>query len=152
MNSHDLIETARGLTELSPRRPSQANLRRALSTAYYATFHCLAATIADALMGKDRGDAWHQTYRALEHGSARRACKNMQVMREFPSEVQSFAETFSNLQRARHQADYALDGRYDKPSVLANIEAAADAIACLEAADIRHRRRFAAHVLFKRRS
>ena len=30
------METARGLTELSPRRPSQANLRRALSTAYYA--------------------------------------------------------------------------------------------------------------------
>ena len=77
MNSRDLIETARGLTELSPRRPSQANLRRALSTAYYAVFHCLAATVADALMGKGRSDAWHQTYRALEHGSARRACDNI---------------------------------------------------------------------------
>ena len=76
MNSRDLIETARGLTELSPRRPSQANLRRAVSTAYYALFHSLAATVADALMGKRRSDAWHQTYRALEHGSARRACQN----------------------------------------------------------------------------
>ena len=77
MNSRDLIETAHRLTELSPRRPSQANLRRALSTAYYAVFHCLAATAADALMGKGRNDAWHQTYRALEHGSARRACDNI---------------------------------------------------------------------------
>ena len=61
MKARDLIETARGLTELSPRRPSQANLRRALSTVYYAVFHSLATTIADALMGKGRGDAWHQT-------------------------------------------------------------------------------------------
>lgn len=36
MNSRDLIGTARGPTEPSPRRPSQANLRRAVSTAYYA--------------------------------------------------------------------------------------------------------------------
>ena len=151
MNSHDLIEAARGLTELSPRRPSQANLRRALSTAYYAVFHCLAATVADALLGKGRSAAWHQAYRALEHGSARRACKNVEAMREFPLEVRNFAKTFSDLQRTRHQADYALDGRYAKPEVLAEINKADAAIARLEAADIRHRRSFAAHVLFKRR-
>ena len=152
LNSRDLIETARGLTELSPRRPSQANLRRALSTAYYAVFHSLAATVADALMGKGRGDAWHQTYRALEHGSARNACQNMQAMREFPSEIQGFARTFNDLQRERHQADYALDGRYSKLDVLAKIDGAEAAIAQLEGADLRQRRRFAAHVLFKRRS
>ena len=65
MNSRDLIETARGLTELSPRRPSQANLRRALSTAYYAVFHSLAGAIADILMGKGRNEAWHQVYRKV---------------------------------------------------------------------------------------
>ena len=47
--------------------------------------------------------------------------------------------------------DYALDGRYYKPNVLAEIDKAEAAIARLEGADIRHRRRFAAHVLFKRR-
>ena len=151
MNPQDLIETARGLTELSARRPSQANLRRALSTAYYAVFHCLAATVADALMGKRRGDAWHQAYRALEHGSARRACQNMQVLREFPSSIQRFAKTFGDLQSVRHRADYALDGRYNKPDVLADIGRAETAIAWLEEAAIQHRRRFAAHVLFKHR-
>ena len=55
MNARDLIETAHGLTELSPRRPSQANLRRAQSTAYYAVFHCLAATVANALMEDSPG-------------------------------------------------------------------------------------------------
>ena len=152
MNARDLIETAHGLTELSRRRPTQANLRRALSTAYYAVFHCLAATVADALMGKGRGDAWHQTYRALEHGSARRACRNMQAMREFPPEIQDFAETFNDLQKVRHRADYALDGRYNKADVLEEIEVAEMAIAGLEGAALQHRRRFAAHVLFKRRS
>ena len=57
MNSRDLILTARGLTELSPRRPNQANLRRAVSTAYYAVFHCLAGTAANLLVGRSRGSA-----------------------------------------------------------------------------------------------
>ena len=151
MNSRDLIETARSLAKISPRRPSQANLRRAVSTAYYAVFHCLAATVADTLMGKGRNEAWHQAYRALEHASAKKACRNMRALRAFPPEVQDFAETFVALQESRHQADYALDVRYHKPDVLAGIDAAETAIAWLEGVDIRHRRRFAAHVLFKRR-
>ena len=134
-----------------PAGPSQAHLRRAASTAYYAVFHCLAATVADTLMGKGRNEAWHQAYRALEHASAKKACRNMQALRAFPPEVQDFAETFVALQDSRHQADYALDVRYHKSDVLAGIDAAETAIAWLESADIRHRRRFAAHVLFKRR-
>ena len=151
MTSHDLIETARGLTELSPRRPRQSNLRRALSTAYYAVFHSLAATVADAFIGRGRNDAWHQAYRALEHGNARNACQNTQALRGLPPEVQNFAKTFVALQRVRHQADYALDGRYAKSAVIAEINEAERAILRLEAADMQHRRRFAAHVVFKRR-
>ena len=52
MYSHDLIETARGLTALSPRRPNQANLRRVVSTAYYAVFHCLAGAAANLIIGR----------------------------------------------------------------------------------------------------
>ena len=84
------------------------------------------------------------------HG-ARRACQNLRAMREFPLELQDFAKVFSDLQSARHQADYALDGRYNKPDVLAGIGRAEMAIGWLEGADVQHRRRFAAHVLFKRR-
>ena len=39
MNSHDLIETARRLTADGAALPTQADLRRAISTAYYALFH-----------------------------------------------------------------------------------------------------------------
>ena len=151
MQPLDLMETARGLTELSPRRPSQANLRRAVSTAYYALFHCLAACAANSLIGRTRDAAWHQTYRALEHGKARTACENKLALAAFPLEVRGFADAFATLQKARQQADYALDVRYGKADVCAAIDRVEDAIAAFEQVDARHRRAFAAHVLFKRR-
>ena len=152
MKSRDLIETARGLTELSPRRPSQANLRRAVSTAYYAMFHCLAACAANSLIGRARGSAWHQTYRALEHGRARRACEDKGAMAAFPAEMRRFAVTFTALQKLRQNADYALDVRYGKADVRATIDTVEDTIAGFEQSDARHRRAFVAHVLFRRRA
>ena len=152
MTPRDLIATARGLAEGDPRRLSQANLRRAVSTAYYAMFHCLAGTAADLLIGGSRSEAWHQVYRALEHGRARTACEHKQAMVAFPPGIRGFAYTFVILQKARQQADYALDVQFDKPDVLAAIDSAETVIAQLEQADAQHRRAFAAHVLFKRRS
>ena len=73
MKAHDLIATARSLTGLDPRKPTQANLRRAVSTAYYAVFHLLARTAADLLIGRTHNSAWHLAYRALEHGNAKNA-------------------------------------------------------------------------------
>ena len=151
MTPHDLIATARGLTEGDPPRPSQANLRRADSTAYYAMFHCLAGTAADLFIGRNRSKAWHQAYRALEHGRARTACEHKQAMGAFPPEVRGFADTFVVLQKVRQQADYALDVRFGKPDVLAAIDSAEAVIARFEQADAQHRRAFVAHVLFKRR-
>ena len=101
MKPLDLMEAARGLMELSPRRPSQANLRRAVSTAYYALFHCLAACAANSLIGRVRDAAWHQTYRVLEHGKAREACENKRALTAFPLEVRRFADVFAALQKAR---------------------------------------------------
>ena len=151
MTPRDLMATARGLTEIAPRRPSQANLRRAVSTAYYAMFHCLAGTAADLFIGRNRSEAWHQAYRALEHGSARSACQNRRAMQEFPLGIQEFASSFVALQGARQRADYALDGRFDKPDVLAAIDRAENAIEKVAQVDARDMRSFAAHVLFKRR-
>ena len=151
MKPLDLMEAARGLAELSPRRPSQANLRRAVSTAYYALFHCLAACAANSLIGRARDPAWHQTYRVLEHRKARTACENKLALAAFPLEVRRFADVFAALQKARQQADYALDARYSKADVRAAIDTVEDAIAAFERVDARNRRAFAAHVLFKRR-
>ena len=152
MKSRDLIEAARSMAEMNPRRPTQASLRRAVSTAYYAMFHCLAYAAANALVGRDRSPAWHRVYRALEHGRARNACENKRALEEFPPEVRGFADTFAMLQRARQRADYALDeGVYRKSDVLGDIASAETAISRFEQADVRHRREFATQMLFRQR-
>ncbi len=151
VNPHDLVQTARRLAESGAPQPTQADLRRAVSTAYYALFHCLAGTAADLLTGASRGKEWHQVYRALEHGKARSACRQQGVIRTFPMEIYSFAEALVDLQDARHQADYSLEGRYSRQEVLVIIDVAEHAIDRFEQADARHRRAFAVHVLFKRR-
>ena len=151
MKPLELIEAARVLAESGPGDPTQARLRRAVSTAYYAVFHCLAATAADLFIGPTRGPAWHRAYRALEHGGARRACQE-RTMREFPPEVHGFAEAFVTLQKARQQADYALDmDDYQESDVLGYIASAELAIGQFEKADIEARRGFAALALFRQR-
>ena len=152
VNPRDLIQTARRLTESGAPQPTQADLRRAISTAYYALFHCLSGTAADLLTGASPGSPeWQQVYRALEHGKARGACQQHGALRAFPMEIRRFAEAFVELQKARQQADYAHEGQYSKLRVLAMIDAAEDAIVQFEQAEARHRRSFAVHVLFKRR-
>ena len=151
MNPRDLIETARRLAHPGAAQPTQADLCRAVSTAYYALFHCLAATAADLLTGSNRSPEWHQVYRALEHGKAKRACRQQGALRAFPMEIRDFAEIFADLQGARHEADYALEGEYSKPDVLAIINRAEGVINEFEQADVRQQRGFAVHVLFKRR-
>ena len=152
MNAPDLIEAARALAESGDAPPTQARLRRAVSTAYYAMFHALAASAADLFIGSTRSPAWHRTYRALEHGRARSACQQGRVMREFPAEIRRFAEAFIVLQKARQQADYALDtDAYQKSDVLWHIVSAERAISRFGQADVAARRSFAAHVLFRQR-
>ena len=153
MTPRDLMEAARALVESGPAPPTQARLRRAVSTAYYAMFHCLAACAADLFIGTVRGPAWHRTYRALEHGRARSACRQAQTMPEFPAEVRDFADVFVVLQIERQQADYALDtAAYRASDVLGYIASAERAISRFEQAEMAARRAFAAHVLFRQRS
>ena len=152
INPRDLIKTARGMMVLGPQQPTQTDLRRAVSTAYYALFHCLALSGADLLIGADgaeRDSAWHQVYRALEHGKTMQVCNNKQRMAEFPESIREFAEAFVILQRERQQADYALEVRYNETFVLEEINRAEKAISHYERAGVQARRRFVALVLFR---
>ena len=152
MESQDLIKTARRLTKVNRGRPMQASLRRAISTAYYAVFHLLARIAADLIVGTDRNEAWHQAHRALEHGSAKNACLNQEAMLKFPPEIQDFALAFAILQTARQRADYSLEDRYSQLDANAAINLAHNAIGALKKVGTKDRRRFVAHVLFKRRT
>ncbi|MCY4260578.1 MAG: hypothetical protein OXC91_09990 [Rhodobacteraceae bacterium] len=78
MKPGDLIETAKEWVHLDQGKPKQANLKRALSTAYYALFHALCLNCADSLVGSAGADrsqrAWQQAYRSVEHSHARKQC------------------------------------------------------------------------------
>jgi uncharacterized protein (UPF0332 family) len=47
---NDFLEQARFLAMREARRPKQASLRRAVSTAYYALFHLLASEVAERMI------------------------------------------------------------------------------------------------------
>lgn len=120
-----LIETAKDLVRSKKGKPTQANLRRAVSTTYYALFHCLARTAADLLVGATRASrsdaAWTQAYRALDHGFAKGKCSNGSVMGTFPTAIREFGEEFVAMQLKRHAADYAPDDTYYKSAVLRDL-------------------------------
>ena len=148
-----MIVTARKLARSSPRRPRQAELKRAISTAYYALFQAMAKDTADMLVGvgPSRPDkAWTHIYRSLQHGEAKTACAVVRNL-AFPANIVACAATFVKLQEERHDADYNPEHRVLRADAVAAIDRAEKAIEDLRAAARRDRKAFAVHLLHKRR-
>ena len=157
MKPTDFIATARYLADSTPRgRPRETDLRRAVSTAYYALFHCVAQSGADLLVGGAGADrsrhAWRQAYRALDHGVARQRCEKRRFITRFPAEIQHFASLFAWMQTNRHAADYDPDANFVKSEVLDMISDAELAIDEFQISPSRDRRAFAVYVLLNLRS
>lgn len=115
----DLLAQAVHLARLERRRPKQASLRRAVSTAYYALFHLISAEAANRLVrGHDREFHRNLVRRALSHNSMLEASKAFAsgtlprslVTPEIDvsQDVREVAATFVYLQQQRHDADYNL--------------------------------------------
>ena len=156
MRPGDLLETARILAAADRRgAPRQSNLRRAISTAYYALFHCLARCVADSFVGgvsADRSEiAWRQAYQSIEHSQARRRCQNKAGMDKFPAKIQNFARLFSIAQKRRHEADYDLDVKFYRDSVFSDIERIDSTIREFDKVALKHRRAFAVYIVLKDR-
>ncbi len=155
MEAGNFVKTARALLPAKPGRPRNTDLRRAVSTAYYAMFHCLARSCADALIGGSgtvrKTDAWIRTYRALDHNAARRRCRDAKGIGRFSENTRLFAEAFAQIQNQRHLADYAPDAVFRKSEVVQRIIEAEDAINIFQKESMAKRRAFAAYVLFKSR-
>lgn len=148
MQPSDLIFVSRSLLELRRKgKPRQADLNRALSTAYFAMFHALCRNCADCLVGKNKLSrselAWIQAYRAVEHGFARNQCRNRTTMEKFPEEIRDFASNFVDLQEKRHLADYDPSYRFTRNEVLTWIEGAETTIKKLQTSQIEDRKAFA---------
>ena len=132
-----------------------AQLNKAVSVSYYAAFHALAQNNADRLVGDsdtDRDtDAWHRTYRALEHRTAYRQL-NESRLGNFSDRVKEFGNTFRTLQDHRHTADYDPRSQFSSAVTLNLIAEAESAVRDFLNATIAERRELATHVLFASRT
>lgn len=95
--------------------------------------------------------AWHQAYRALEHGYAKNQCNNRRVMDRFPPEIRQFGVWFVYMQRERETADYDPGSNFSRSYVFELISYTAAIIAQFEDVERDERRAFAVFVLFRLR-
>ena len=152
----ELIETARLLANAPgpDTEPPQESLRRAVSTAYYAMFHALANSNADCLIGASHDalteHAWNRIYRGLDHQAARRSLTQDQEL--FSSAIRYFGDIFSELQGARHVADYDQTQTFTLAETVSRIDRAEEAINGFLGVRIDERRAIAAQTLVRRRT
>lgn len=124
----------------------QATLRRAVSTAYYAIFHLLIHAAASSLArGPERKKLRHVLSRAFEHGEMNSTCKsfgsgtlpqaissNYGGAVSVPADLRDVANAFCELQKARHEADYAVHVRFTRREAIAQINRAIKAFQAWE--------------------
>ena len=132
----DLLDQAVRLAKIDLKKPKQANLRRAISSTYYAVFHLLVNEACRAQIGAHHNQAPIRQVlgRAFVHGIMKDACrsfgggtlkrsveKGLPVGFTIPGEIRKLAGTFVDLQEKRHLADYDLTERFKRSEVLAVI-------------------------------
>ena len=135
---HDLIEQAEHLAKRELKKPRQASLRRAVSTAYYAVFHMLIDDAVRKLIPSKPSLLRIHAKRAFTHSDMRNACEQFvkssgtfaQLMASpVESDLLTVATAFVELQYHRHTADYDLTQTYDRVNALEIIELARIAVA-----------------------
>lgn len=135
----ELLDLADQLASLDTHPERTTHLRRAVSTAYYAVFHELAAEVVMATL---QSEYWDDTAAAMarwiSHTDLSNLCRAATgagaralrvALAPVGSETVQIAQAFLNLQAERHQADY--DDTYDITPALAEtlVAAAREAVA-----------------------
>ncbi len=118
------LETARGNRfEEEVRGPTAADLRQAVSSAYYGFFHALTLTAASLFAPSD--DSRHELVRQVNHRDVSRVTtwvvggtppeglqRSIEVLRT-DEQVVRISEFFQHLYRARQDADYNHAASFD---------------------------------------
>jgi hypothetical protein len=108
----DWIEQAEYLASKEDGRPKEASLRRSVSTAYYALFHELNRTVANALVGSSTSwETYTPMYRMVDHLAAKEFFKRLQNrgsedFKLLGAAVAEIGTSFVQLQDERLRADY----------------------------------------------
>lgn len=129
-------------------RPKQAYLRSVQTTAYYAVFHFLTQTCADALVGRSHRnrDAWNEICRSVTHSAAKNACSALANQKDMEA-IKGFTEDFPQLQDARTDSHYDTLERTNKSDSIICLQKAERAIATLRDASPEHQIDLAVRIL-----
>ena len=133
MNPLDLPDSAMRQAKSGPsKRPRQADLRRAVSTTYYAYVHAVCRTVADLFIGataeaRSRPE-WIQAYKSVEHGRLRSICSNQELMRRFSPAIREFARLLLIAMNKRLLADYDPYASFYRYEVIEDAKTAKDVI------------------------
>lgn len=154
IDPQELIDTCYKLVpQAADSPPSEADMRRAISTAYYAVFHTLAASNAELIAGQPQSNisayAWERVYRRLDHGRARNNLRG--VLNRLSQDGAEFARAFIELLDQRQQADYDPNAPINLSDTLNRIALAETAIRRFARLPQEERRLLAAQSLFDRR-
>lgn len=146
----DLLAQARLLASKEPRKPLQASLRRAVSTAYYALFHFLGEESAKLVLG---GAPQSKSFRdlarrAIAHTKVKDVCSEFvkptpkDLLKSFwdksvahdphqlvgDPDLLIISTAFRSLQEARHTADYDFSATFTRQEALEACEKAREAM------------------------
>lgn len=126
--AHELVQGAGGRGQ-----PRNTDLRRAVSTAYYAVFHSLAlAVVRQALPGATEAEIYGAV-RNVSHTAIKQACGYVGGDRPPQSldalvarlrgnrSLTAVVQTFLDLQDQREKADYDHDADFTRPSAAAMV-------------------------------
>lgn len=161
LDPQQLLEIAREQTDPpGAGAPRQVVLRRAVSTAYYATFHALSRAATTNFVPANAGKSRVLFYRSLDHGRVRERCKKLGLnplptpersffsMQSFEQRLRDFANGFVSLQESRHRCDYDPEFGITKGQAKQAISDAAQMISDLNDAAQDERNKFLAYILF----
>ncbi len=127
----ELLKQARFLARKEPKKPTQASLRRSVSTSYYALFHLLVDDATRLMLsGTARAPLRDGLARAFNHTAMKDAAaafgrnpiqpKLAALLNGEPVQgpLVDVADAFIELQEARHDADYNRARRFTRQETL----------------------------------
>lgn len=165
LNPDHLFEQAEKLIAPQAGRPRQADVRRAISAAYYAIFHAVITAAADQFIGvTNRGEPRYAlAYRSVDHGWLRKLCEEVQkptlsgrfrryVPSGFGENIAAFAAATEDLQQKRHAADYDVMIRANRSDASLAIHTARTALGRFDNAGRPERLAFLSFLLFPPRA
>jgi hypothetical protein len=136
--------------------PRQADLRRAISAAYYGLFHFCLAAAADELVGASQRatSRYALVYRSIDHKALKDLCVEAskptpaaKYRPYFPSggfgpAIKAFSTAAIELQEKRHLADYNPLPRFRTSDASLAVSTARSAVRRFQTAEEDHRKAF----------